>query len=59
MHGISSMFQSLGLRNAPWRRRLDRLALVVALLVFIGFAAIPLASLAGLIEPITPLAAAH
>jgi succinate dehydrogenase / fumarate reductase, cytochrome b subunit len=59
MHGISSMFQSLGLRNAPWRRRLDRLALVVAVLVFIGFAAIPLASLAGLIEPITPLVAAH
>jgi succinate dehydrogenase / fumarate reductase cytochrome b subunit len=59
MHGISSMFQSLGLRNAPWRRRLDRLALVVAVLVFAGFVSIPLASLTGLIEPITPLAAAH
>ena len=59
MHGVSSMFQSLGLRNAVWRTRLDGLALVVALVVFVGFASIPLASLAGLLEPITPLAAAH
>lgn len=59
MHGVSSMFQSLGLRNAVWRIRLDRVALVVALVVFVGFASIPLASLAGLLEPITPLTAAH
>jgi succinate dehydrogenase / fumarate reductase cytochrome b subunit len=37
MHGISSMFQSLGLRNAVWRTRLDRIALVVAIVVFVGF----------------------
>ncbi len=59
MHGISSMFQSLGLRNALWRGRLDRAALVIALVVFAGFASIPLACLAGWIEPITPLAVAH
>lgn len=59
MHGISSMFQSLGLRNAVWRVRLDRAALVIALILFFGFASIPLASLAGFLEPITPLAAAH
>lgn len=59
MHGISSMFQSLGLRNALWRSRLDRAALVIALIVFIGFASIPVASLTGLIEPITPLIATH
>jgi len=59
MHGISSMFQSLGLRNALWRVRLDRAALVIALVVFVGFASIPLACLLGVIEPITPLVAAH
>lgn len=58
-HGISSMFQSLGLRNNVWRGRLDRIALVIAILVFIGFASIPLAGLTGLIEPITPLATAR
>jgi succinate dehydrogenase / fumarate reductase cytochrome b subunit len=55
MHGVSSMFQSLGLRNALWRMRLDRVALVIAVIVFIGFASIPVATLAGIIEPITPL----
>lgn len=59
MHGISSMFQSLGLRNATWRVYLDRAALVIALVVFIGFSSIPLASLLGILEPITPLLAAH
>lgn len=58
-HGISSMFQSLGLRNALWRVRLDRIALALAIIVFIGFASLPLAVLAGIIEPITPLIATH
>lgn len=52
MHGISSMFQSLGLRNALWRKRLDGAALVIALVVFTGFAAIPMASLVGIIKPL-------
>jgi hypothetical protein len=34
-------------------------ALAVALVVFAGFASIPLACLAGVIEPITALAAAR
>lgn len=59
MHGVSSMFQSLGLRNAIWRQRLDRVALVVALALFVGFASIPVATLAGLIEPITELGGAY
>ena len=58
-HGISSMFQSLGLRNATWRVYLDRAALIIALVVFVGFSSIPLASLLGILEPITPLLAAH
>jgi succinate dehydrogenase / fumarate reductase cytochrome b subunit len=59
MHGVSSMFQSVGVRNAVWRKRLDRIALVIALALFIGFSSIPVASLTGLIDPITPLTAAH
>ena len=59
MHGISSMFQSLGLRNALWRVRLDRAALVIALAVFIGFASSPAATVFGFIEPITPLPVSH
>jgi succinate dehydrogenase / fumarate reductase cytochrome b subunit len=55
MHGISSMFQSLGLRNAGWRKRLDKAAVAIALIVFVGFVSIPVAVLAGLIQPITTL----
>lgn len=46
-HGISSMFQSLGLRNSIWRKRLDRAAVVIAWVVFIGFASIPAVGLLG------------
>ena len=45
-HGFSSMFQTLGLRNDVWRRRLDRLAIAYGWIVFLGFAAIPAASVA-------------
>ena len=38
---------------------LDRIALILAIIVFIGFASIPLAALTGILEPITPLAATH
>ncbi len=54
-HGISSMFQSLGIRNTVWRKRLDGIALALAIVLFIGFASIPAASLLGLIEPIQSL----
>jgi succinate dehydrogenase / fumarate reductase, cytochrome b subunit len=46
-HGISSMFQSLGLRNTVWRQRLDRVALVLSIVLFIGFASLPAAGLLG------------
>lgn len=46
-HGISSLFQTFGLRNAIWRVRLDRIALIYGLFVFIGFASIPFATLIG------------
>ena len=49
-HGFSSMFQSLGIRNGLWRRRLDRAALAYGWVVFIGFAIIPIAVMAGLLK---------
>jgi succinate dehydrogenase / fumarate reductase, cytochrome b subunit len=52
-HGISSMFQSLGLRNAIWRKRLDNIALALAVIVFIGFASLPVAGLLGIIKPLS------
>gem|GEM_PF-37795 len=49
-HGVSSMFQSIGLRNSLWRLRLDRVALVYGWVVFLGFAIIPVAVMAGLLD---------
>jgi len=49
-HGVSSMFQSVGLRNALWRQRLDKVALVYGWVVFLGFAVIPVATMAGLLK---------
>jgi hypothetical protein len=44
------MFQTVGLRNVLWRKRLDRFALAYGWVVFIGFAIIPIAVMAGLLE---------
>lgn len=42
-HGISSAFQSFGLRNHVWWPRLQLLAKVVSIAIFIGYASIPAA----------------
>ena len=49
-HGFSSMFQSVGLRNGLWRKRLDLLALAYGWIVFLGFAIIPIAAMTGLLK---------
>ena len=49
-HGVSSMFQTLGLRNKNWRKFLDRFSLAYGLVVFIGFAVIPAAVLSGVLK---------
>lgn len=46
-HGASSMFQSLGWKNDAYRPWLDNLARVVALLIFVGYASIPVSILLG------------
>jgi len=42
-HGVSSMFQSLGLRNEKWRSWMNRFAFAFGLFLFLGFASIPAA----------------
>jgi succinate dehydrogenase / fumarate reductase cytochrome b subunit len=42
-HGASSMFQSLGWKNEAYRGLLDKLAQGVAIALFLGYAAIPVA----------------
>lgn len=49
-HGVSSMFQTMGLRNKNWRRVLNQVALAYGLIVFLGFAVIPVAVLTGVLK---------
>ena len=53
-HGVSSMFQSLGLRNSHWRKRLDLIAVAYSVVVFLGFASIPAGVLAGVLTQSNP-----
>jgi len=46
-HGVSSMFQTVGLRNETWRYRLNWLALIYGVGVFAGFAIIPISVMMG------------
>jgi succinate dehydrogenase / fumarate reductase cytochrome b subunit len=49
-HGVSSMFQSLGLKNRKYAVAIDRFALVSAIVLIIGFCSIPIAILTGIIR---------
>jgi succinate dehydrogenase / fumarate reductase, cytochrome b subunit len=42
-HGAQAMFQSLGLEEGAWRRRLENGARGLALLIFLGYASMPIA----------------
>jgi len=46
-HGVSAMFQSLGLKNKVYGPCLDSLSRYVAILIFIGYVSIPISVLAG------------
>ncbi len=46
-HGLSAMFQSLGLRNHVWWPRITVFAKVASIAIFIGYASIPLGVLVG------------
>lgn len=46
-HGVSSMFQTVGLRNETWRRPLNVLAFIYGWGVFLGFVVLPVSVLTG------------
>jgi succinate dehydrogenase / fumarate reductase cytochrome b subunit len=49
-HGVASMFQSLGWKNRAYGKFIDRFALFSAGVLIVGYSAIPLAVLGGLIK---------
>ena len=49
-HGVSSIFQTLGLRNSSWKPRLDALATSYGWIVFVGFVSVPISVLAGVVK---------
>ena len=44
-HGVASMFQSLGLNTEKWQERLHKIAWILTVILFLGYASIPLAGL--------------
>jgi len=46
-HGLGAMFQSVGLKNRAYGAVIDRAAKIVAVALFLGYAAIPVAVLLG------------
>jgi len=40
-HGVSSMFQTVGLRNSKWKNRIDSFALAYGWIIFLGFISVP------------------
>ena len=49
-HGVSSLFQSLGLYHGNLNPVTDKLGPIVALIVLVGFSSIPIAVLTGLVK---------
>ena len=57
-HGLSSMFQSLGLRTRTWSDFLNKLAMAVSVFYFLGNLAIPVGVLSGVVKVQNPEAKA-
>lgn len=49
-HGMSAMFQSLGLTTPAYKPVIEKLARLVAWAIFLGYASIPIAVLAGVVK---------
>ncbi len=49
-HGIGAMFQTLGLKNEVYRLIIDRCAIVIAVVIFLGYISIPLAVLTKVVK---------
>ena len=55
-HGISSLFQTLGISHPKYTPRIQAAARGISILLFVGFASIPVAVLTGLLMPTGPTA---
>ncbi|HEY7544930.1 MAG TPA: hypothetical protein VID27_08615, partial [Blastocatellia bacterium] len=49
-HGVSSTFQSLGLRRRAYVSAINKFGNIAAILIFLGNCAIPIAVLAGVVK---------
>lgn len=49
-HGVSAMFQSLGLKNRSWKPFIDGFAKFIAIALLIGYCSIPIAVLLGIVK---------
>lgn len=49
-HGVASMFQSIGLNTPKWQARLDRLAWLASVVLFCGYASIPISIWTGFVS---------
>jgi succinate dehydrogenase / fumarate reductase, cytochrome b subunit len=49
-HGVSAMFQSLGLKNRNWKPFIDGFAKFIAIALLIGYCSIPIAVLLGFVK---------
>jgi succinate dehydrogenase / fumarate reductase cytochrome b subunit len=49
-HGVSAMFQSVGLKNKAWGPRIHWFAKIAAVAIFVGYASIPLSVLTGILK---------
>jgi succinate dehydrogenase / fumarate reductase cytochrome b subunit len=49
-HGVSSMFQSIGWKNKSYGAFLDKFAIVVSVIIFLGYISIPAAVLIGVFD---------
>ena len=49
-HGVGAMFQSLGLKNEAYAKRIDCFAAIAAVVIFLGYVSIPISVMAGVIQ---------
>ena len=49
-HGTWSTFQTLGVNRARWDRTIRRFALLLAIVIPVGFAAVPIGVITGIVS---------
>lgn len=47
-HGVASMFQTVGWNSPAWQKRLDVIAWFFTIVLFVGFASVPVAVMSGM-----------